>query len=122
MTKHAVTCKNTTDSCEVQEAEEEAITSGSNVRIVRKLTGETTDVQSVRDVTEAVTEERRVEEIPPNARDQIPRHPSMERCELTGTSGKYIERVKQQEAENEPPQNHESDQEESDDEENSGIH
>ena len=31
---------------------------GSDVRTVRKLTEETPDAQSIRDVTEAVTEER----------------------------------------------------------------
>ena len=39
MTKHVVTHKNMTDSHELQEAEEEATTSGSNARTVRKLTG-----------------------------------------------------------------------------------
>ena len=69
MTKHVATHKNMTDSCEQGEAEEEATISGSDVRIVRKLTGETPDAQSIRDVTEAVMEERRVEEIPPNTRE-----------------------------------------------------
>ena len=91
---------------------------GSDVRTVRKLTGETPDMQNVRDITEAVMEERRVEEIPPNTREQIPRHLSTERCELTGMSGKCTEGVQQQEAANKPPQDHENDQEESDDEEN----
>ena len=60
MTKHTVAHKNTMDSCEQREAEEEEEdnASGSDVRIVRKLTEETPDVQSVRDITEAVTEER----------------------------------------------------------------
>ena len=41
MTKHAVTCKSMTVSHEQREAEEEEedITSGNNVRTVRKLTG-----------------------------------------------------------------------------------
>ena len=60
-----------TDSCEQQEDEEEAITSGNDMRTVRKLIGETPDMQSIRDITEAVMEERRVEEIPPNTREQI---------------------------------------------------
>ena len=76
-----------TDSCEQQEDEEEAITSGNDMRTVRKLIGETPDMQSIRDITEAVMEERRVEEIPPNTREQIPRCPSTERCKLTGISG-----------------------------------
>ena len=78
MTKHAVTCKNMTDSCEQGEAGEEATTSGRNVRTVRKLTGEIPDAQSIRDITEAVTEERKVEEIPLNTREQVLRHLSME--------------------------------------------
>ena len=43
----------------------------------------------------------------------------MERHELTGMSGKCTERVEQQEAANEPPQDHKIDQEELDDGENS---
>ena len=84
-----------TDSHEQREAEEEEedITSGNNVRTVRKLTGETPDAQNVSDVTEAVMEERRVEEIPPNTREQIPRHLSTERCEPIGMLGKHTERV-----------------------------
>ena len=81
------------DSCELQEAEEEAAALGSDARTVRKLTGETPDTQSIRDITEAVMEERRVEEIPPNTRKQVLRHLSTERCELTGMSGKCTERV-----------------------------
>ena len=48
------------DSHEQREAEEEEeiITLGSSVRTARKLTGEIPNVQSVRDITEAVTEER----------------------------------------------------------------
>ena len=65
------------------------------MRIVRKLTGETPDVQSVRDVTKAVTEERRVEEIPPSTREQVPRHLSMERCEVTGESSKCTGKVQE---------------------------
>ena len=58
MTKHAIACKNMMDSHEQREAEEEEeiITLGSSVRTARKLTGETPNVQSVRDITEAVTE------------------------------------------------------------------
>ena len=57
MTKHAATHKNMTDSHEQGEVKEEATASTSNVRTVRKLTGETPDIQSVRDVTEAIMEE-----------------------------------------------------------------
>ena len=72
MTKHVATCKNMMDSCEEEEVEEEATTSGSNARTVRKLTGEMPDTQGLRDVTGAVMEERRVEEIPPSTREQVP--------------------------------------------------
>ena len=72
MTKCAATCKNTTDSHEKEEVEEEATASGSDARTVRKLTGKTPDMQNVRDITGAVTEERRVEEIPPSTREQVP--------------------------------------------------
>ena len=61
MTKHAGTCKSMTDGHEQEDMEEEATTSGSNARTVRKLTGETPDAQSARDITGAVTAERRVE-------------------------------------------------------------
>ena len=104
MTKHTVTHKNTTDSHEQrEEQEEEGNTLESNVRKVRKPTEETPDAQGVRDVTEAVMEERRVEKRPLNTRDQTPRCLSMERHELTGTSGKSTKKVWQQEAANEPP-------------------
>ena len=43
-----------TDGHEQEDMEEEATTSGSNARTVRKLTGETPDVQSIRDITGAV--------------------------------------------------------------------
>ena len=118
MIKHVTTCKNTTDSCEQEDIEEEATALGSNARRVRKLTGKTPDVQSVRDITGAVMEERRMEEIPLSTREQIPRHLSMERCKVTGESSKHTRKVRQQEVAEEPPQDHESDQEESEDEEN----
>ena len=54
-----------------------------------------------------------MEEIPLNTREQILRCPPMERCKLTGMSGRGTERVWQQEAANKPPQYHKSDQEES---------
>ena len=48
------------DSCEQKdiEGEEEDIASGSDVRTVRKPIEETPDVHSVRDITEAVMEDR----------------------------------------------------------------
>ena len=95
MTKPAATCKNMTDSHEQEEVEEEATALGSNVRIVWKLTGETPDVQGIRDITGAVTEERRVEEIPPSTREQVPRCLSTERCKVTGESSKCTEEVQQ---------------------------
>ena len=61
MTKHVATHKNTADGCEQEDVEEETTALGSDVRTVRKLTGETPDAQSIQDVT---GEERRVEEIP----------------------------------------------------------
>ena len=47
MTKHVATCKNTADGHEQEDVEEETTALGSNVRTVRKLTGETPDAQSV---------------------------------------------------------------------------
>ena len=66
MTKCAATHKNTADGCEQEDVEEETTALGSDVRTVRKLTGETPDTQSIQDITGTVTEERRVEEIPPS--------------------------------------------------------
>ena len=83
------------DRHEQEEAEEEATTSGSNVRTVRKLTGETPDAQGIRDITGAVMEERRVEEIPPSTREQVPRCLSIERHEVTGESSKHTGKVQQ---------------------------
>ena len=40
------------DSHEQEEVEEEATASGSDVRTVRKLTGEIPDVQGIRDITD----------------------------------------------------------------------
>ena len=79
MTKCVATHKNMADGHEQEDAEEEATTSGNDVRTVRKLTGEATasgsDVRTVRkptgetpgthsiqNVTGTVMEERRVEE------------------------------------------------------------
>ena len=44
MTKCAAICKNIADGHEQENVEEEAITSGSDARTVRKLTGEIPDV------------------------------------------------------------------------------
>ena len=52
MTKCAAICKNIADGHEQENVEEEAITSGSDARTVRKLTGEIPDVQGIRDITD----------------------------------------------------------------------
>ena len=72
MTKCVATYKNTADSRKQEDAEEETTTSGSNARTVRKLTGVTPGAQSIWDITGTVTEERRVEETPPNTWEQVP--------------------------------------------------
>ena len=54
MTKHVATCKNMADGCEQEEVEAEPTALGGDVRTVMKLTGETPDVQSIRDITGAV--------------------------------------------------------------------
>ena len=72
MTKCVATCKNMANGHEQEDMEEEATALGSDVRTVRKLTGETPDTQSVWDVMGAVMEERRVEEIPPSTWEQVP--------------------------------------------------
>ena len=88
MTKHVATCKNMADGHEQEDAEEETTALGSDVRTVRKLTGEATALgndartvrkltgetpgtQSIWDVTGTVMEERRVEEAPPNTQEQV---------------------------------------------------
>ena len=93
MTKHTVACKNMMGSHEQREDKEEDNALGSDARTVRKPTEETPDVQSVRDVTEAVTEERWVEKLPLNTRDKTPRCLSTERHELTGVSERSTEKV-----------------------------
>ena len=119
MNKHVATCKNTADGCEQKDVEEETTASGSDVRTVRKRTGETPDAQSIWDVTGTVMEERRVEEIPPSTQEQVPQCLSTERREVTGESSKCTGKVQQQEVAEEPPPDHESDQGYSKDEENS---
>ena len=47
MTKCVAICKNTADSHEQEDAEEDTIVLGSDVRTVRKLTGETSGTQSI---------------------------------------------------------------------------
>ena len=95
MTKHTVAHKDTTDSCEQIEVQEEEENNalGSDVRTVRKPTEETPDTHSIRDVTETVMEERQVGKLPLNTRDQTPRCLSTERHKLTGISGRSTEKV-----------------------------
>ena len=76
-------------------------------------------MQNVWDITETVTEERMVEEIPPNTWEQVPQCLSMERHEMTGESSKHTGEVCQQEVAEQPPPDHESDQEQSEAKESS---
>ena len=55
-----------------QDAEEESPASGGKTETVGKPTRKAPDMQNVQDVTETVTEERVVEEIPPNTWEQVP--------------------------------------------------
>ena len=70
MTKHMEVCKPMTEGCE--QVEEGTTASGKDVRTVGKPTGKAPDMQNVWDVTKTVTEERVVEEIPPNTWEQVP--------------------------------------------------
>ena len=71
-----------TENCG-QDAEEESPASEGETETVGKATGKAPDMQNVQDITETVTEERVVEEIPPNTWEQVLRHLSTERCEMT---------------------------------------
>ena len=89
MTKRIPVCKNTTGNRE-QDAEEESSASegeretvgkptgketvgkSTGKEAVGKPTGKTPDTQYVWDVTETVTEKRRMEEIPPSTWEQVP--------------------------------------------------
>ena len=82
---------------------------------VGKPTGKAPDMQNVWDITETVTEERAVEETPPNTWEQVPQCLSTERCEVTGESSRRTERVRQQEVMNESPTDHDSDQDNDED-------
>ena len=118
MTKHIPVCKNVTGNCG-QDAEEESSTSEGETETVGKPTGKAPDTQNVRDVTETVTEERAVEEIPPNTQEQAPRGLSTERYEATGESSNCTGKVQQQKVTKESPPDHESDQEDKEDKEGS---
>ena len=71
MTKCIPVCKNMTGNRR-QDAEEESPVSEGETETVGKPTGKAPDMQNVWDVTETVTEERVVEEIPPNTWEQVP--------------------------------------------------
>ena len=76
-------------------------------------------MQNVWDVTETVTEESMVEEIPPNTWEHVPQCLSTERREMTGELSNCTVKVHQREVTKKPPPDHESDQEESEDKESS---
>ena len=67
-----------------QDAEEESPTSEGKTETVGKPTEKEPDMQNVWDITETVTEERVVEEIPPDTQEQVLQCLSTERCEMTG--------------------------------------
>ena len=92
MTKHITVRKNMTGNCG-QDAEEESSASEGETETVGKPTGKAPDTQNVRDVTETVTEERAVEEIPLNTWEQAPQCLSTERCEVTGESSNHTGKV-----------------------------
>ena len=71
MTKRIPVHKNTTGN-RGQDAEEESSASEDETETVGKPTGKAPDMQNVWDITETVTEERAVEEIPPNTWEQVP--------------------------------------------------
>ena len=92
MTKHILVCKNMMGNHQ-QGAEEESSASEGEMEAVGKPTGKTPDTQNVWDVTETVMEKRTMEEIPPRTREQVPRHLSPERREVTGESSNRAGRV-----------------------------
>ena len=101
------------------EGKRETVGKPTGKEAVGKPTGKTPDMQNVWDITETVTEKRMMEEIPLSTQEQIPRHPSTERREVTGKSSSRTGIVRQQEVTNEPPTDHASDQENDEDEDNS---
>ena len=80
-----------------EDAEEECPTSEGETETVGKPTGKEPDMQNVQDITETVTEERVVEEIPPNTWEQVPQHLSAERCEMTAELSNHTVKVWQRE-------------------------
>ena len=117
MTKCIPVRKNTTGNCE-QDGEEESSASEGKRETVGKPTGKTPDIQNVQDITETVTEERTMEEIPLTTWEQVPRRLSPERREVTGESSNHTGRVRQQEVTNKSPTDHASDQENEEDKDN----
>ena len=123
MTKRIPVRKNTTGNREQDAEEESSASEGERETVgkptgketVRKPTGKTPDTQNVWDVTETVTEKRMMEEIPPNTWEQVPRHLSTERHEVTWETSSRTGRVQQQEVTNEPPTDHASDQDNDED-------
>ena len=73
MTKHIPACKNTTGT-HGHDTEEESPATEGKTETVGKPTGKEPDMKNVWDVTETVTEERVVEEIPPNTQEQVLGH------------------------------------------------
>ena len=71
MTKHIPVHKNMTGN-HGQDVEEESSASEGETETVGKPTGKAPDTQNVQDIAETVTEERAVEEIPPNTQEQAP--------------------------------------------------
>ena len=117
MTKHILVRKNMTGN-RGQDAEEESSASEGKTETVGKPTGKAPDTQNVWDITETVTEEKTMEEIPPNTWEQAPQRLSPERCEVTGESSNHTGKVRQQEVTNKSPPDHASDQEDEEDTEN----
>ena len=91
MTKHMEVRKPTSKGHE--QVEEGTTGSGKDARTVGKPTGKAPDMQNVWDITETVMEERVVEENPPNTWEQVLRHLSTERHEMTGESSKHTGEV-----------------------------
>ena len=121
MTKCIPVHKNTTGN-HGQDAEEESPASEGETETVGKPTGKAPDMQNVWDITETVTEERAVEEIPLNTWEQVLQCLSTERHEATGESSNHTGKVWQQEVTKESPPDHESDQEGEEDKESlSGV-
>ena len=132
MTKHIPVCKNMTGNHEQDAEEESSASEGERETVgkptgketvgkptgketVGKPTGKTPDTQNVQDVTETVMEKRMMEEIPLSTQEQVLRHLSPERCEVTGESSSHTGRVRQQEVTNESPTDHASDQDNDED-------